>query len=254
MKYAVDTTKTSSNDSSAFNLDVSTGRITLAAQVLDFESGKTNYEVYFNSMNADNTALVSKTQFHLTVTVTDVNDNSPVFSQTLYSFNVTEGVPQGTLVGTVSASDADVTSSFKNFAYYIMNKQNQDAFYVEKQSGKVFASGLSLNRAVKESHLLTVCVSDGGKEPAGKDGRSSCTEVSIKVLPQYDGAYPLVMKNFAFAVNEHAAVGKVVGKVRVEDVQKDVEYHFVGDMTGKPFALDKSSGNVSLTGKSITAM
>ena len=41
------------------------------------------------------------------VTVTDVNDNPPVFSVSLYNFNISESVGEGTAVGTVEVSDKD---------------------------------------------------------------------------------------------------------------------------------------------------
>ena len=41
------------------------------------------------------------------VTVTDVNDNPPVFSASVYSYDVLESVGEGTAVGTVQVSDRD---------------------------------------------------------------------------------------------------------------------------------------------------
>ena len=41
------------------------------------------------------------------VTVTDVNDNAPEFSASLYSYEVSESVDEGTPIGTVQVSDRD---------------------------------------------------------------------------------------------------------------------------------------------------
>ena len=43
-----------------------------------------------------------------TVTVMDVNDHSPVFPQTSYSFSLSEDLPQGTSIGRITATDADI--------------------------------------------------------------------------------------------------------------------------------------------------
>ena len=43
-----------------------------------------------------------------TVTITDVNDNAPVFMNTPYMFTVDEHVANDTVVGTVTAVDYDI--------------------------------------------------------------------------------------------------------------------------------------------------
>lgn len=43
----------------------------------------------------------------LTAVIVDVNDCPPQFTQSVYVFDVSENCQRGTLVGTVSASDAD---------------------------------------------------------------------------------------------------------------------------------------------------
>ena len=43
----------------------------------------------------------------LSITVTDINDNSPMFDETKSDFTVTEGASQGTIIGVVRATDRD---------------------------------------------------------------------------------------------------------------------------------------------------
>ena len=43
----------------------------------------------------------------VTIEVTDVNDNSPVFSQLSYEFSVDEDAPVNQVVGVIQASDKD---------------------------------------------------------------------------------------------------------------------------------------------------
>ncbi|TNN00423.1 hypothetical protein fugu_011669 [Takifugu bimaculatus] len=49
----------------------------------------------------------SPVSFSITVVVTNVNDNPPVFPQTVYQFNVSELSPENTVLGRVEAQDLD---------------------------------------------------------------------------------------------------------------------------------------------------
>ncbi|XP_042625557.1 protocadherin-15-like [Cyprinus carpio] len=52
-----------------------------------------------------------RTTITLLVEVTDINDNSPVFSQPIYTVNVPENTPAGTVILRLSAVDADLISN-----------------------------------------------------------------------------------------------------------------------------------------------
>ena len=43
----------------------------------------------------------------VTVTVSDINDNPPIFSSSSYDFTISESVGEGGIVGTVQVSDRD---------------------------------------------------------------------------------------------------------------------------------------------------
>uniref|UniRef100_A0A3Q2W4S6 Cadherin domain-containing protein n=1 Tax=Haplochromis burtoni TaxID=8153 RepID=A0A3Q2W4S6_HAPBU len=72
------------------------------------------------------------------ITVLDVNDNAPVFTQKTYKATVTENSPKGTVVATVTASDADQGSNSK-ITYSITNTLDnvRKMFYVNEENGQV---------------------------------------------------------------------------------------------------------------------
>ena len=43
----------------------------------------------------------------VTVMVTDINDSPPIFSPSSYTFNISESVEEGGIVGTIQVSDRD---------------------------------------------------------------------------------------------------------------------------------------------------
>ena len=67
----------------------------------------------------------------LTVTVTDDNDNAPVFSPTYYFVAVSESTTVGATVATVTATDVDSAAS-GTISYGIVAGNNGNVFRVEK--------------------------------------------------------------------------------------------------------------------------
>ena len=90
---------------SAFSLDPDTGLLSVVA-VLDF-SIQSVYK--FTVIATDQAVLATERRtgsFGLTINVNDVNDNSPVLAP-IGAHSVKEGLPTGTIVFTVSATDTD---------------------------------------------------------------------------------------------------------------------------------------------------
>ncbi|XP_026133814.1 protocadherin-15-like isoform X3 [Carassius auratus] len=75
-----------------------------------------------------------RTTITLLVEVTDINDNSPVFSQLIYTVNVPENTPAGTVILRLSAVDADLVS---NITYRIKTEAAQQLFTVNRLTGAV---------------------------------------------------------------------------------------------------------------------
>lgn len=61
-----------------------------------------------NVAATDNGTPASTATALVTVTVSDANDNDPVFSQQSYKFAVEENLPRGALVGILKATDKDL--------------------------------------------------------------------------------------------------------------------------------------------------
>ena len=80
----------------------------------------------------------------LTTTITviveldDLNDNSPIFSPASYPFSVNEDEAVGYVVGTVTASDLDVTVSLNTISYTLSDSN----FDVDLNNGDVYITSL----------------------------------------------------------------------------------------------------------------
>ena len=94
-----------------------------------------------------------------TVTVLDVNDNSPVFTDAPYSDTVAEDRTDGYIFFRVSATDDDDGTN-KELEFSLL-EDFDGIFDINASSGDVSVEG-TLHKATRDQYLLEVFVSDGG--------------------------------------------------------------------------------------------
>ena len=87
-----------------FTIDATTGQIS-STRRLDRETGNPMYQ--FNVTASDRGTPNRTSESVVMVTVTDLNDNSPVFDQALFNATIVENTVPGYNITTVSATDAD---------------------------------------------------------------------------------------------------------------------------------------------------
>lgn len=79
---------------------------------------------------------------NIDVTVLDVNDNAPVFNQTVYRASISENAPKGTYITTVNATDKDSGSNGIVTYYFSKLKSDiEDIFNIDKDTGRITAVG-----------------------------------------------------------------------------------------------------------------
>ena len=152
------------DDAASFAIDPATGQLmTMAA--LDYET-KSSYSV--TVMATDSDGLYD--MIAVTITVTDVNDQMPMFADDMAEFSVAENAAAGTEVGMVMATDADDDS--------LMYSGDSMYFDVDPETGQiVVAEGAMLDYEMEDMHMVTVTASDG-------EGSDSIT-VTITVTDMY---------------------------------------------------------------------
>jgi len=130
-------------DRRSFGIDPLTGRITVAGS-LDYETIKMYTLLVGVSDGSSPNPLQS--EIRLTVSVSDVNDNSPVFSPSIYFASVREGVDPPVIITTVYARDADsgsngeisytIDSNSKNFSgCYLVHNSSSNYFTITNVRG-----------------------------------------------------------------------------------------------------------------------
>ena len=131
-----------------------------------------------------------ETNTTVVISVTDVNDNAPLFTQSVYEFSVAESPSFPVFVGTVSffnglspefrrhnhyhyhheknflffnkqvmATDKD-SGLFAEITYSIIHGDENGNFTINNKTGKV-ETGAILNRELKNEYVLTIQALDG---------------------------------------------------------------------------------------------
>ncbi|XP_077624920.1 protocadherin beta-18-like [Crocuta crocuta] len=131
-----------------------------------------------------------KTQLNLTVTVSDVNDNAPAFSQTTYTLRVRENNSPALHIGSVSATDAD-SGANAHVTYSLLPPQDPQLALaslvsINADNGQLFALR-SLDYEALQAFEFGVRAADRGS-PA----LSSQARVRVLVLDDNDNS-PFVL-------------------------------------------------------------
>ncbi|KAM8910614.1 protocadherin alpha-8-like isoform 20-T20 [Spinachia spinachia] len=149
----------------------------------------------------------------LVITVLDVNDNMPIFSETLYKTKMTENAPLGAIVIAVNATDAD--EGFNGEIVYSLRSKDQDhvldIFEIESETGAIQIKG-NLDFEEKKAFEIRVEASDKGQPPM-----SAHCKVLVEVVDVNDNAPEITVTSIHTTVREDANPGTVVALVSLLD-------------------------------------
>ncbi|XP_032078437.1 desmoglein-2 [Thamnophis elegans] len=141
----------------------------------------------------------------LRIKVRDINDNSPVFSQTGFSGSVEELCEVGTLVLKVNATDADEPNTLNSkIAFRIVSQEPNDpnAFVIKQETGEVKTATFQLDRELHSGYSLVVEAKDCDLK---EYGNRQVTTVQIKILDVNDNIPKLNKTVYEGSVKENIA-------------------------------------------------
>ncbi|XP_068182474.1 protocadherin beta-16-like [Antennarius striatus] len=173
----------------------------------------------------------------IVITVLDVNDNAPVFTQPIYKATVTENSPKGTVVSTVKASDADHGSNGK-ITYSITNTFDsvRKLFKVNKDDGQISLIGEIDYEKAKNFQINLLASDDGGLT-------DSC-KLIVDVTDVNDNEPEINIMSKSNVISENAKLNTVVTMINIEDRDSgengDVKC-FISENI--PFTLKASTNN-----------
>ncbi|CAN8189751.1 unnamed protein product [Coccothraustes coccothraustes] len=171
------------------------------------------------------------------VTVLDANDNAPVFSQAEYTVRVPEDVPVGSVLVTVTATDADEGLNGQvKYSFHKISDRASELFDLDSQKGEITVKN-ALDFEKISSHELEVQAQDGGE-------LFDTAKIIITVTDINDNAPEISVRSALTAISEDSSTGTVVALLYVQDVDSgangEVRCSIDKDV---PFRLQSSHGS-----------
>ena len=199
----------------------------------------------------------------LEITVVDVNDHEPVFSEQTYRAHISENAEIGTEVVQLNATDADqdkrvfyamhAASSATSLRKFKVDSARGTITLIEKLDRYLLADWRNLrllfhcslchpiNRETMAQHILTVSVKD-----QGTPSRRNFARVVIDVLDHNDHAPEFMSELVQVRIFETAAVSSVVTSMMAVDKDRGanakITYSITSGNVGGAFHIDPESG------------
>ncbi|CAG5136582.1 unnamed protein product, partial [Candidula unifasciata] len=214
---------TSSCNPDSLMVDRTSGDL-IVAKDLDYEKQQTINCLIYAYSEKSTTSMAS-----VTVTITDVNDGMPEFSQSFYSTSVYENAPINTTIIIITARDPE-NSTMK----YSMNS---DMFSIDPDSGKVTIK-TPPDYETQTSHLESITATDSGNPPMAA---SVFLRVSITPENEFN---PQLIGGCSGSVEENSQLGTSI--IQLSGNDSDAGYdgliRFEIDSKDTPFFIDGSTG------------
>uniref|UniRef100_A0A8C4GJG0 Cadherin domain-containing protein n=1 Tax=Dicentrarchus labrax TaxID=13489 RepID=A0A8C4GJG0_DICLA len=172
------------------------------------------------------------------ITVLDVNDNAPVFTQPIYKASINENAPVGTVVATVTATDEDHGSNGRiTYSISSVLDNARGLFEVNDESGEIRLKG-NVDYEKKAKHY------EIDIEATDKGGLADTSKVLIEVTDLNDNAPVISIISLSNPIPEDSAPDTVIAMLNIKDLDSGKNGHvrcFISP--DLPFKIKSSSTN-----------
>jgi len=229
------------NGSQHFHIDFKTGVLTVS-DPLDYES----QTAHALTVRATDSVTGAFSEASVEVEVEDVNDNAPVFSKPAYAVTLEEGLPTGTSVVQLSASDGD-SGRNKDLTFQLVKTESDetDFFEMDPRSGLIVTKQVLDHEITKHFHLK-VRATDNGSVPLSGEAT-----VLINVSDVNDNPPDFVSSQYDVSLDEMAKCGHIVIKIQASDPDSadpdNLKYKILSGNEGRYFNINESSGIISFS-------
>ncbi|XP_072295790.1 protocadherin gamma-A11-like isoform X31 [Eucyclogobius newberryi] len=171
------------------------------------------------------------------ITVLDINDNAPVFTQSIYKASIKENAVKGTLITQVSASDADKGSNGE-VSYVIGNSRTSTSkLFQITEEGKILLKGLIDYEKVKLYELDIEATDRGGLSDSSK------VIIELNDINDNNPIIRLISKSEIIGENSPSETVVAVMNVNDPDSEENGKVHCVINKN-IPFVISSSAKNL----------
>uniref|UniRef100_A0A672SAG8 Cadherin domain-containing protein n=1 Tax=Sinocyclocheilus grahami TaxID=75366 RepID=A0A672SAG8_SINGR len=148
------------------------------------------------------------------ITVLDANDNAPVCSQSVYKTNIAENSPKGTVLTTVSASDADQGANGRiSFSISSTADKAADIFEIDPESGVVKLIG-GIDYEISKYYQIDVQARDEG-------GHTDSCKIIVDVIDTNDNSPTINIISKSSQISEDSKTGNVLAILNIQDLDSN---------------------------------
>ncbi|XP_036403740.1 protocadherin gamma-A11-like [Megalops cyprinoides] len=173
----------------------------------------------------------------INIAVLDANDNTPVFSQDLYKTSLPENSLRGTVVLTVTATDADKgTNGEVTYSFSHSTGSVTDLFDINPNTGAITANGLIDFEKAKQYEINV--------EATDKGGLTDTSKVLIDVIDMNDNPPVITIMSFSNPIPEDSAPETVIAMINIKDLDSGKNGQVRCSVNpDPPFRIKSSSSN-----------
>ena len=219
-----------------FDIESLTGNLILN-QILDFETQQL-YELIVTATDSGNPPLSATAA--VLVTIEDINDNRPIFTQNNFSVNILESLSAGSEVINVIATDQDTGDNA--IVLYSLTEQS-NIFTINAISGAI-STLQQLDFELSQSFTFSVTAQDRGEPPL-----NNTVGVTVFVLDINDNPPQFDEQIYEVSEFENATIGSVVLAVNASDEdsgQNAAIIYNIMSSTALPFQINLNTGEIVL--------
>ena len=232
-----------SGDPQGVFLILSSGRL-LVNGVLNREA-QDKYDLEITITDLSDTLSERRNSFnYVTVTLTDINDNRPQFTQELYIFGTLQGdEDEGYTLGVVSCSDDDLGANAET-EYGISSTSSDARLFSVNSTGHITLTGSLSTRVFDNITFFVQCIDSGSRPMVG---------TALVIVPvMEENFFPPVFSSTLYSAvwpENTPIISEVLLTVQASDmdigVNGRIQYSLVDDFNNT-FFIDDTSGELSL--------
>ena len=233
--------------SNEFDIDNSTGDITTTIPILDRETIP-YYELLVEAIdNPINESLAFSTTVLVNITLTDVNDNYPIWAESSYTVGILDTESPGYSLITLQATDLDIGTNAQ--LQYEFFEAPDSVFVIDSTTGEVTLNN-DIDFHTKSEYLYTIRAYDATISPL-----DAFAELAITVHIPNNKAPVFEFPQYNTTISEDTVINAVVLNVSATDKDTgligEVHYRIPSEWQftdSGSFDVDRGTGGVFVNG------